>query len=539
MTFPVLQSSVLGNSGATNANQFTIPIQAGSVGEIIVVIISCDGNPNFTIDQAFSGSNWVQSAKVNYFNTISSIIVWKYAEGSDQLKISTSLLEQLSWAVIRASGVHSFSANSVIRNTANGAPTNHSAYWGLDDQLWVVARCGDSSVVSTAAPPGYSGLQTLAGGVDGSSIDVAFKSERKTLENPGVFTHITEQGVYWTIALSPTWPGYIWVFTQSSFNALAAVLQVGSAVSVAAQSSMVALARTIKYRLVASSSSSILSVARSLINKFAIIDHNGNALLDHYGDSIDGSDSIASSDRTIQINTLSILAALRRIVRKSNVSIAATSSVAALARRIQNRAISIVGISTGIAISNISYSRQVEIFGQSTLDAGPVIAGVAGRTADMISISLMDASWVKTTDRAMAVASTSLMSASSVKTSTVQLLMSSAAFFQASYRLTTNSVAGFAMASMMNAIRRSTRKLSIAVSSASSVAAIRQVAKVRATSVIGHSSVAVLRKVPAKRSISIGAQGRLVASPQNRALSSRRRAKARDFQNSHILKEFR
>jgi hypothetical protein len=195
-------------------------------------VFSCDGTPySIRPDESVSGNNWVRYsyAGTTAGGTVAAAILAKIAEGSDALTVLTENAEQSSHISFRIS-----SADSLQLATAEGSSTNSDppllTLSGVGspspDVLWIVTRHGDTTVVATVAPSGYSNLQTQASaGASGASTNTAeLLLASSDSQNPGTFTSNNEQWICYTIG--------IWDGTQAA-RATQAVVEAASAQSVA------------------------------------------------------------------------------------------------------------------------------------------------------------------------------------------------------------------------------------------------------------------------------------------------------------------
>jgi hypothetical protein len=211
VAFPLVAARATGRTTTTDTTTHAITLPAGIVaGNLLLVVFSVDGSPTISINTGVSGNNWNISTKVSYSTTVSSVYLWKIAEASNALTLTTSAVEQSSHVSFRITGaVHVFGA-SASGSSTNSNPPVDPAQWGTQDYLWIATRSGDSTIVATAAPANYLNLQTIAGaGTSGASTNTAERSINGSSEDPGTFTSLTEQWVAHTICVSPIRKGYL------------------------------------------------------------------------------------------------------------------------------------------------------------------------------------------------------------------------------------------------------------------------------------------------------------------------------------------
>lgn len=200
-----------GRTTASNTTSHAITLPTGiSAGDLLLVIFSCDGNRTISVNTGVSGTNWTIGDSQTNGTIVTGAWVWKIAEGSDALTLTSSGAEQSSHVSLRITG-HDTTA-PIDGTSANGSSTNsnppsHTPANGSQDYLWIATRSGDSTVVATAAPSGYSNLQTQnAAGTGGASTNTAEKSSTASSEDPATFTSASEQWVSYTLAISPPIP---------------------------------------------------------------------------------------------------------------------------------------------------------------------------------------------------------------------------------------------------------------------------------------------------------------------------------------------
>jgi hypothetical protein len=205
MTFPTINARTSSES-ASNTGTHSVSLGSPSAGELIVVISSFDDTPDFIFpDPAVSGTKWHSSGIVYEPGgfSLASIVHWKVAEGSDVLTLLSESLEQCSHFAIRISGHASAVAfASAGGNSTNADPPNVAITGAAQDVLFIAASCQDAQVVASAAPAGYSNLNTkTATNLAGASISIADKTANASSDNPGAFTSTTEQWVAWSLAI--------------------------------------------------------------------------------------------------------------------------------------------------------------------------------------------------------------------------------------------------------------------------------------------------------------------------------------------------
>lgn len=206
---PVVQGRATAQTTTTDTTSHTITLPSSvQVGELLLVVFSVDGAPIVSVG---SGTGWNFLGQRSNGTTVTGAVFWKIATGSDALTVSTSVAEQSSHVSFRISGVKkpgAVSGTGSDGSSTNSDPASHTMP-GTDNRgrLWIATRSGDAQVVATAAPSGYSNLQSIAAtGSGGASTNTAEKETTGTtnVEDPGTFTSTTEQWVCFTIGIDVT-----------------------------------------------------------------------------------------------------------------------------------------------------------------------------------------------------------------------------------------------------------------------------------------------------------------------------------------------
>jgi hypothetical protein len=204
MTFPTINARTSSET-TTDGGTHSVALGAPVAGELLVVISSFDAVPSIiAVDTAISGHRWHAGPLVTpAISTVTSIVHWKVADGSDALTLLIDASEQCSHFAIRISGHASAVAMaSSTGNSTNADPPNVAITGAAQDVLFIAASCQDSALVATVAPAGYANLTTkLATNPSGASVSIADKTANATSDNPGAFTTAAEQWVAWAIAI--------------------------------------------------------------------------------------------------------------------------------------------------------------------------------------------------------------------------------------------------------------------------------------------------------------------------------------------------
>lgn len=213
MTAPTVQSRTASVSSTSNSTSFT-PTLPGTIntGDLLIAFVAADGSP--TLSTTSTGWTSLQNgASTNPGNDVTGWTFYKIATASNTLVVNSTASEQYS-AIIYRITLSGGGGVRIIARTAEGSSTNSTIaepYYApspslaltsmVADWLFIAARMGDSTVVATAAPFGYSNLTTQAGGgANGASINAADKTEASydigvDASVLGSFTSATEQWV--------------------------------------------------------------------------------------------------------------------------------------------------------------------------------------------------------------------------------------------------------------------------------------------------------------------------------------------------------
>lgn len=206
-TAPSIVTTSKGTLASGTSHSITLP-SGTSPGDTVVVLIAMDGAPVIAVDTGVSGINWRHMGQDANGTTVTSAMLWKIAEGSDVLTVTTTATEEGTFYCYRISGGHVL--GDVSATTANGSSTNGDPPLltmpsGEQNYLLITALATDAQVVASGAPSGYSNLDTQqAASSGGASISVADRTASVSSEDPGTFTNTSEQWVTWTVAVGPS-----------------------------------------------------------------------------------------------------------------------------------------------------------------------------------------------------------------------------------------------------------------------------------------------------------------------------------------------
>lgn len=187
-------------STAGTSHVISMPASVG-VGDLIAVFISFDGQLYEESVSVTSGSNWKLHGIASQ-GFVTGAVYWKIAAGSDSLTITTTFSATSSAVAYRISGATGLAGNYTTGSSTNSSPGLYDSGLAARNVLWIATRHGDSNVIASAAPTGYSSLiQIQAANTSGVSTDTAYLATAVSREDPNVFTSSAEQWVCWTIAV--------------------------------------------------------------------------------------------------------------------------------------------------------------------------------------------------------------------------------------------------------------------------------------------------------------------------------------------------
>lgn len=212
MAFPSIVGRATHVSATANAVSYdtSSAVLPGAPGDLLVAIVSSDGNPTLIAQLPPVGTAWSKLGQASNGSIVTGAVYWKVAESvtwgsaADRLIVSSSASEQFSSILLRIAGatlaIEGTSANGSSTNSNPSAVTLAGAV--ARDVLWIATRSGDSTVVATTAPAGYANLQSRAsGGTAGASTNTAERLLNAASEDPAAFTSASEQWVSWTLAI--------------------------------------------------------------------------------------------------------------------------------------------------------------------------------------------------------------------------------------------------------------------------------------------------------------------------------------------------
>ena len=208
MAFP----QILGTAkGAINSNSATLSFSLPTginAGEMLVVMVACDGVPALAASFANMSPGWnVWWNRNNTSGTPTAILFWKRATGSDSApSITVATSEQCTWVSMRLS-VDTLISFETPAEWFTGSSTNSTFNTaGPDlipalDYTFVAFRAGDAQVQPTAASTNYTLVDSqTAGTTNGASVYVQKRELNTQSTTPGALTVATEQWATMAVA---------------------------------------------------------------------------------------------------------------------------------------------------------------------------------------------------------------------------------------------------------------------------------------------------------------------------------------------------
>lgn len=212
--FPQVVSRTATSGAGANATSHTITLPTHASGDILVVLVGNDGTTGVTqtLDAGTSSAGWNNLGFISSASTslCGCAVYWILCDSaSENLTVTTSSGEMVSWVVYRITGgvsVDASSAGSASGGSANADPPSHTPSGGSNKYLWIVGGSWDGNVVvPTVAPTDFTNLTTVAHvSVAGASMGTAEREFEGSSLDPDAFTSAAEQWAVWTIAVSPT-----------------------------------------------------------------------------------------------------------------------------------------------------------------------------------------------------------------------------------------------------------------------------------------------------------------------------------------------
>lgn len=203
-------AAVVGRSydrDASDATSRDLTMPSGiTAGELLIAIVSSDGAPTVSM------TGWTKLGQVtDGTSATTQAVFYKTAAGSDTGTVTTSSSEQTAHTVLRIKDGGTPTGTSASGTSGSANPPSHNT-GASGDYLWIVGSAVDGTLTvfvgQTAAPATYGDLM-LAHAEDTGGISHAVADLQKTIqtEDPGTFTHASQEWSAWTIAVPYSAPG--------------------------------------------------------------------------------------------------------------------------------------------------------------------------------------------------------------------------------------------------------------------------------------------------------------------------------------------
>lgn len=214
MTFPnIVDADTKSGTQSSNSTSWTgtYPTNLAS-GDLILLFVATDGTASATAT-GFTG--------VSQYNDNSSAVrghvLRRVSDGSETgtFTITMSASEQGNWATFRIDAASWFgdvangidkTASTAARGTSANAdpPTLNPATWDIEDTLWLAFCMVDGNTSFSGAPSGYTSLIAAASsGAGGAALGIAELESATASQDPGTFTHSSDDWTAGTIAIRP------------------------------------------------------------------------------------------------------------------------------------------------------------------------------------------------------------------------------------------------------------------------------------------------------------------------------------------------
>jgi hypothetical protein len=212
MAFPVVSDSLTPQSWGTNVTQHLVTMPSTvDAGDLLIVFFTNDGGDAVTLP-----SGWTRIGSENGVSVEGNCFV-KVAVGDEDsttVDFVTSGVEQAVAKVFRVTGW--FGALAGVEGTRNGGasatgtldPPSHTASWGSDDNLWLIAGMRDDDDGITAGPTNYTtNFETAISTTGNGTCEQAtsYRTNAAVTEDPGTFTqnNTNEEQIAFTVVVRP------------------------------------------------------------------------------------------------------------------------------------------------------------------------------------------------------------------------------------------------------------------------------------------------------------------------------------------------
>jgi len=204
--FPQIESGTAIGQETVNAtsHSITMPTNVQS-GELILALIGIDGTEEPVINTGVSGNNWTIEDSDNTSNT--GQVIWKIAEGSNALTLTTTNSEKCGFIVYRinyflpADPVKSTHATG---STINANPPSNTGDYGAVNYLWITCAITNDATIATSAPTDFSNLLTTPITTSSAPVNTSDREFNTGVAyDPGNFTNTVVAWLAITIIVNP------------------------------------------------------------------------------------------------------------------------------------------------------------------------------------------------------------------------------------------------------------------------------------------------------------------------------------------------
>lgn len=188
------------NSSGSNVTSHPITMPAADVGDMIVVFAAFDGTPTIGIS---AGTGWtIGDQQVSNGECVGAWI-WKIAEGSDSLTLSSTASEKMSYIAMSYPNATGIEATFTTGSAADAQSPSFSPSGFTGKYAFVSVIMTDGSAGSpAAAPANMSRYMSQVGASDGASVYYADKWVEGASLAPDAFDLTAQEWVGFTLALA-------------------------------------------------------------------------------------------------------------------------------------------------------------------------------------------------------------------------------------------------------------------------------------------------------------------------------------------------
>lgn len=208
MAFPIVAATNGGNSGGnTTSHLVNLPTMPASVGSLLIVLFSVDGNPSVTWPSGWSSLFATANGSTNRLEAR-----YRVADGTEvgTITLTTSASEGSAHTTYRITGHNSSTDPPEAGISATGTNTNPdppslTPTGGAKDYLWLAVQGNDGNRSTDAYPTNYTnGINNRWASANGVGVGSARRLLNAASDNPGTFTiSSSDDWVAQTLAVHP------------------------------------------------------------------------------------------------------------------------------------------------------------------------------------------------------------------------------------------------------------------------------------------------------------------------------------------------